>query len=200
LKDGRVIHIKTNYICKIIDYGRNYFTKGFIYPKFFENKRDKIQKILCNSIECQPNCGSNSGYFNFYDKYDDFGKDTFHINNLHRNISHDLRFADIIRKTSGKYDDSRINSISSKLKSILNNIKYDEKYGTEEVLVCDYDDIYEEYEICTVIALEKKLKDLWFEYEDYIMYKTNNYHNEREKMGDLQIYLGLQQKDMIYTV
>jgi hypothetical protein len=55
-KDGSIISFPTQYIMKIIDYGRNYFNNGT------KNTNDILQTEICNNPKCQPECGLNFGY------------------------------------------------------------------------------------------------------------------------------------------
>ena len=133
LLSGRIIEFPSEYIVKIIDYGRNYFDNGIT------NSKTIIKNYVCNNKICEPNCGKNVGYAVIQgDEYNQHRY--FHwIFPNKKNISHDLRFAEFFynffkNTTSIKkfvYDDRVINGAES---SVL--------YGTAEKLDGDYENIY----------------------------------------------------------
>ena len=132
LRSGSVIEFPSEYIVKIIDYGRNYF----------DNKLTNTKKILkdyvCNNKLCNPDCGANVGY--------DVIQGTEYNPNAYfnwifpnqKNISHDLRFAvflyDYLKQTTS------INTFVYDNREIKNpqlNI-----YGTPEKLGGDAQNIF----------------------------------------------------------
>ena len=116
-KTGITTKIKTNYIAKIIDYGRSYFGN-------LGNSRNltstQIGKAICGS-KCKSDCGENEGY-NF------FGEKSKHEDNFTRiisttkNYSHDLRLLLAIF--------GYVPRLSSFLKVTL---QYEGTYGTNEL-------------------------------------------------------------------
>ena len=117
LSDGTIESFPTQYIMKIIDYGRNYFNNGDT------NTSQILQTEICSNALCNPNCGKHNGYaviqgraFNasvdFYDVYPDIP-----------NQSHDLRFM------------SDKSTIKNYIKQVTGcDIRYKTKYGTPELL------------------------------------------------------------------
>jgi hypothetical protein len=82
---GQVITFKSEYISKIIDYGRNYF-------KTATNNTEAILKNhVCKEVSCNPSCGSNQGYDIIKGNVDNPKLKFHHIFPNKPNISHDLR-------------------------------------------------------------------------------------------------------------
>ena len=76
--DGTTRTFLSAYLPKIIDYGRSYFNNGTEYSRQFYN-------TLCNTRECDPNCGVRVG-FSWLDPVESYG-----ISSIKKNESHDLR-------------------------------------------------------------------------------------------------------------
>ena len=93
---GFVTNINTNYIAKIIDYGRCFFG-DFGNNNLLSSKN--ILKTVKKSIVCNEE-GINSVGFNFRDKK--HTAENHYISSLMKNTSHDLRLASIIVKQSRK--------------------------------------------------------------------------------------------------
>jgi len=74
---------KSEYIIKIIDYGRNYFNNG-------KTNTAEIVKKICGFNECDPNCGEDVGY-SVIQGVPIRPEDFYWINPIEPNISHDLR-------------------------------------------------------------------------------------------------------------
>ncbi len=111
LASGRVVQFPTEYVCKIIDYGRNYFSDAGTKM----NTKKIIEKYICPASECEPDCGEEAGYsilqgrtynpyVDFYDIYPDIP-----------NMSHDLRLIDSLRKMEmGAYNSYEKNVYNDK--------------------------------------------------------------------------------------
>jgi hypothetical protein len=115
LRDGTIVSFPTEYIMKIIDYGRNYFNNGTT------NTNTILTTKICINPKCQPVCGEDQGYsiiqghahdptVEFYDTYPN-----------KPNQSHDLRF---INECLFEYFKQSWNII----------INYNEPFGTPEKL------------------------------------------------------------------
>ena len=109
--------IKTNYIAKIIDYGRC-FVGDLGNDKFLNS--EKIGKIIYSLSECSD---GNEAYveagLSFFDKK--HTEDNFYLSSLIRNRSHDLRLANMVSQSSRK------------MKKLFDNrIVYDGEFGTKE--------------------------------------------------------------------
>jgi hypothetical protein len=125
---GIVTNINTNYIAKIIDYGRCFF------GNFGNNNllsSNKILKTVKNSIVCNEE-GLNKIGFNFRDKK--HTSENHYISCLMKNYSHDLRLASIVVKQSRK-----MNKLFG-----CDRIIYTGNYGTPE------DNSYDKYHIRNV--------------------------------------------------
>ena len=105
--NNQIIEFKSEYIVKIIDYGRNYFNTENI-------NSNNLFVSVCNNHACDPECGLNYGYESLITN----DPSTFHWISPHKkNMSHDLRFANIIK---------------SQMNQIGYNLTYREPYGTPE--------------------------------------------------------------------
>jgi hypothetical protein len=95
--NGKVFEFKSEFIVKIIDYGRNYFNNEKTNTK-------EIMEKICKQKHCQPNCGEKTGY--------DIVKGNimnprynFHwINPIVPNVSHDLKFANYIQNSMNAFN------------------------------------------------------------------------------------------------
>jgi hypothetical protein len=109
--NGQVISFPSEFIVKIIDYGRNHFKTAAT------NTHDLINTQVCQSNQCDPNCGAAVGYNVIQGTLDD--PNGFHyVDPPFINHSHDLRFAV---------------SVASNFNKIAYNIKYDGAYGTPDM-------------------------------------------------------------------
>jgi hypothetical protein len=94
--NGKVFKFKSEYIVKIIDYGRNYFNNGNTNTK-------EIMETICKHIHCEPNCGEKTGYN--YIQGNIMDPKNFHwINPIVPNVSHDLKFANYIQNKTRDFD------------------------------------------------------------------------------------------------
>jgi hypothetical protein len=113
-RSGKCTTIKTNYIAKIIDYGRCYF--GNLGNKELMTSKTIGDAVFKSSV-CSKLGPSNVGFDNF----EPATKENYYISSIVKNISHDLRLAYIASKLSvkmGKFFDDRI--------------VFDTNYGTSE--------------------------------------------------------------------
>jgi hypothetical protein len=113
-RNDKVFEFKSEYVVKIIDYGRNYFNNGEISTK------EIIEKI-CEMPECKPNCGEDFGYSIIKGSTDEPLRDFYWIDPIKPNMSHDLKFANYIKDILIKW---------LKLDSFI----YIEDFGTPENL------------------------------------------------------------------
>jgi len=109
------IEFKTEYIVKIIDYGRNYFDNSKT------NSNDIIRNHVCTAKECNPSCGYNVGYSMIQGNVRNPAMKNHHIFPNKSNISHDLRFLNIFKN----YLDVMCPG--------LKKVEYEENYGTPEI-------------------------------------------------------------------
>ena len=106
--NGKEIQFKSRYIAKIIDYGRCFFYESNA------NNSDYIQKQLCKTKVCNPDCGDNYGYgwLNAYGSAADY-----YINSSIPNVSHDLRLLDSLKTLQKMH-------ISDDLKKVISKVQY----------------------------------------------------------------------------
>lgn len=112
-RNNKIYEFKSEYIVKIIDYGRNYFYNGKI-------STPQIMKQICRATECMPSCGENVGYATIKGSINDPNFDFYWIDPSKPNMSHDLRLMtyelkDILIRTN-----------------LIDSFTYQEKYGTPE--------------------------------------------------------------------
>jgi hypothetical protein len=84
---SKIFEFKSEYILKIIDYGRNYFNNGRITSKYI------IKELICPNANCDPMCGKEVGYLDIQGSADpNFNPlDSYWIDPIKPNLSHDLR-------------------------------------------------------------------------------------------------------------
>jgi hypothetical protein len=119
----KVVEFKSQYIAKMIDYGRSYF--------FHDDtaNSEKTHEKICKTIACNPDCGAASG-FTFMNEEDVPG-DSYFITALKKNESHDLRLLEILNE---KITDT---TLCPPLSDLLERVVYGEgligdnkRYGT----------------------------------------------------------------------
>lgn len=118
-RNGQVYEFPSEYVVKIIDYGRNYFNN---------NNTDTstlLKNYICNSPKCKPGCGENVGYGII--QGDLVNKKWFHdITPNKPNMSHDLQFAYKVSRDLDKL-------------GIYKQLIYKDDYGTPEKINNDYE-------------------------------------------------------------
>jgi len=119
---GKIIQFKTEYIAKIIDYGRNFFDSSSFDKDGITNSDDFVREV-CDSKPCKPDCGLQRGYKRIRGEYGEEDEDFIYPNRS--NVSHDLRLL--------------TNGISEYLISqkFFNELHFDSTYGTQEISVQD---------------------------------------------------------------
>lgn len=118
-RNNQVFEFKSEYIVKIIDYGRNYFYNGKISSQ-------QIIKNICKLPECAPDCGKYVGYNVIKGSINDPSFNFYWIDPTKPNLSHDLRFA---------------NSIKDILIPALYSFEFKTTYGTPEDMTGDKDNV-----------------------------------------------------------
>ena len=110
----RPITFKSEYIVKIIDYGRSYF---YLYDS--RDSKSIIENIICKSADCEPECGKYNGYNMLNKPLTSSNVSRDWIFTKRPNISHDLRFA--------KYYEELLKKLYT-----ISHITYLGDYGTPE--------------------------------------------------------------------
>jgi hypothetical protein len=176
LLSGRIIEFPSEYIVKIIDYGRNYFDNGIT------NTKKILNDYVCNNARCKPNCGENVGYSIIQgDEY--YPNIDFHwIFPNKKNISHDLRFALLFYSffknnnafNEFYYGNKLILSSSRNIGRLFNG------NGTPEKLGGDYETIY------NIVNLRDFLETQIETYDERNMIKK--YDDTWQKKAIMDIY------------
>jgi len=192
---GEVISFKSNYIVKIIDYGRC----GFV------NNEDNIKsldiyKTLCSIPECKQEnsrpCGARKGFIISAPA----NKNYFTLTKL--NNSHDLRLLKSVGYLfNNKFDERatytrQFNKIDrEKIYLLFNGVKYLENFGTPQDrrtgLVRDLSRS-QIYNISDAFVILKELVQL-----SYFIAQNDKFYVDKKKLGDLNIYDD--GKDMVFT-
>jgi hypothetical protein len=134
---GKVFEFKSEYIVKIIDYGRNYFNNGKTNTK-------EIMEKICTQKHCQPHCGESKGYHHIQGNIMDPNSNFHWINPIGPNVSHDLNFANYIQKSMEGFN-------------LIKNIYYKTASGTPEDTFGDEKNIRSIFNLLD--AMESKLND-----------------------------------------
>lgn len=109
--NGKIFEFPTEYIAKIIDYGRCYFYNS-------KMSSSKIVNEVCNAPNCLPHCGAYFGYGMIINK----DNDSF-IHSYKSNISHDLRLIYIVNTYMNNFLKTKYNF----------DLIYETDYGTPEI-------------------------------------------------------------------
>lgn len=135
-RNGQVYEFPSEYIVKIIDYGRNYFNNNNT------NTEELLNTHICASKKCDPDCGTNTGYAVIRGELK-----SIWITPEKSNMSYDLKFAYGLKP----YLDTL---------NIYNDFIYKENYGTREQLNYTYETnktIYSIYDL--LVSLESYMTD-----------------------------------------
>ena len=129
--DGTIIIFKSQYIVKIIDYGRCFLNnKGLNSVAYYKNICAKEINAECN---IKPEvCGDESGYGWLRPKLEE---DSYYISSTMNNPSHDLRLLNDLKDRMPWHDEPFKSStrIRNHMKYILLSVEYEGKYGTPPV-------------------------------------------------------------------
>jgi len=198
LPDTSTTSFKSQYLVKIIDYGRCFFNET---P---ENNSLSLYNALCEKQECNEteeekikriayrtmhkkkstgsarNCGLNNGY-NFLDKEKKEGRNFF-ISSQKRNKSHDLRLLFNIREFFRNYLEQYPETVlKDDLVNFIHNVKYDTMYGTKEMetdstkdVIHNVEDAFEKLNIIVNSESNRQINASAYPYF--------------KKIGDLHIY------------
>uniref|UniRef100_A0A6C0DR89 Protein kinase domain-containing protein n=1 Tax=viral metagenome TaxID=1070528 RepID=A0A6C0DR89_9ZZZZ len=169
--DGSVVTFNTQYIVKIIDYGRCYFN---LSPN---DNSQIVYDELCKSRNCNPKCGLHSGYSFFSPPP---SKDNFYIVRSVSNISHDLRLMYMIRESNEykymKYGNDIIDGIFSA-------IVYNMRFGTPSHKTKENSN-----KLYNVNDVEKILRIYIQDLTDF-KEKNTAYFKNKQSVGKMHIYM-----------
>ena len=128
LTDGTLVEFKSSYIAKIIDYGRCFFVDTD--ESLFSGSSKSIYDTICKLEKCRPNCGVNAGFSNLAPET--YPGSFYYISSSKRNMSHDLRLLNELKKQS------LIKTLNVPLYNELKKVSYgiglkiNKHYGTKE--------------------------------------------------------------------
>jgi len=190
-----IISFKSNYLVKIIDYGRC----SFINNEDKINSRD-IFNELCSIQECKEKdskpCGARKGFI--VSKPDDAS----YITPRKINISHDLRLLKQVGFYFNKYFDEKLTYTRQFIKKdreniyvLMNAVKFIEEYGTPEDKNSGLTGNFNTSSINNIVDAFFILKELI--QLPYIITQNDNFYNDKIKLGDLNIYDD--GKDMVFN-
>jgi hypothetical protein len=173
LSSGKIISFKSVYVAKIIDYGRCYFKDD----KNADYNSTQVYDSLCKNKNCDPDCGTNYGYYWLNEKRS-IDNNTF-IHSRKANVSHDLRLLNNI-KNDMKYYKINIKNVPL-YTNVLNKLKFDNTHGTSLITESRYP-----LKVSNVTDALNGLNILLGD-NDFI-YQNNLKHKTLDKIGDLYIY------------
>jgi hypothetical protein len=120
LPSGKIHSFKSEYIVKIIDYGRSFFNDADSKINTKKIRNDE----LCKIPSCEPNCGESYGFVWFTNK---LSKGNYYIDSTQHNKSHDLR---LLNDMKDIYTPNLI--ANNNFRRFFDKLIYDKiKYGTK---------------------------------------------------------------------
>jgi hypothetical protein len=179
LPHGATINFKSQYIVKIIDYGRCFLgNKGLNSVSYYDKICDKKNIPECN--ENGETCGIESGYGWLEPVMEDWN---YYISSTMSNPSHDLRLLNDL-KDRMPWDDEPFKSstrIHNHLNDILFSVVYTGKYGTAPVV--GKGNFKKIEDVTDAEAFIRRAV------EDPGQAKANDaYYAGMEKLGDMHVY------------
>jgi hypothetical protein len=172
--NGKIFTFSTEYIAKIIDYGRNYFhdmQTGFNSTRLYKHFCLNPGAPECTS-DFRPSvinvCGTNAGIFRGEIGLPEGSK--HYINPYKRNMSHDLRLVNLMKEILARDCGWHF------------SIQYESKYGTKEVENGTIPDVI--YNVNDMVEQLKQNLNIWNAPDQYNKYLSPNW----QKMGDMHVY------------
>lgn len=129
-RDGHIYEFKTEYICKIIDYGRNFMQIPHIKTATTAN----VINLICRQPACQPDCGYQVGYKMIQGNAFTPQRNPSYILPNIPNMSHDLRLIT-------NYIALLTEPTQAPFVKVFDNLTYVDKYGTPENTTGNIDNI-----------------------------------------------------------
>ena len=176
--DGTVVNFKSQYILKIIDYGRSFINIGPSGRGLSKNYRQE----LCDVPECNVNddeCGEKEGYSWLEPEQNE---ENHFISSSIRNRSHDLRLLNIMKDRIDWQEPTFKASPARTVlwSNIIGRVVYDENYGTPEA-----DSLPDPF-IRNVMDAEAKLRVSIMKPE--LKDANDAHYSGMSKLGDLHVY------------
>uniref|UniRef100_A0A6C0ATN7 Protein kinase domain-containing protein n=1 Tax=viral metagenome TaxID=1070528 RepID=A0A6C0ATN7_9ZZZZ len=178
--EPRIVSFKTKYIPKIIDYGRSYFKKSEM------NNSSRIYDKLCETSECEPDCGNEMGFT--WLKTEELPVYSNYIDSKEANNTHDLRLLKHFLDTFDDYFEDG----DPELYAAISSINYKMKYGSPSV---------------NTSGLPSKINNVEDAYVKFSQMMINSadrrIHNQRiyygkPKVGDIYVYCN-SNKNMVFV-
>ena len=170
LQNGNIVEFKSQYIAKIIDYGRSYYYKNS------SEESKNTYKNICLTNECDPKCGYNSGLAILGPEAGGPGS-FYYITSQVNNQSHDLRLMHYMKY---RLKDKPV-GITKTFTNLFNKLVYKTNYGTNEIrasglpgAIHNVTDAYKSLESLIRLSTYKKANDVYF--------------SGYQKLGDFHIY------------
>ncbi len=209
LKSGRVITFPTEYVCKIIDYGRNYINANAI------ESSEIIEQICQNNEKCGQDCGVQHGYNMIRGNIMKNLKNNINPENYDAAISyitpnkfnnaHDLRLINSLRK--GDFGIKQLSndeklSYAEKFKNYpipeynnffdaVCNIVYKDRYGTPDIdnatenFIRSKNGPNDKPDILTIFDAREMLEK---NIDSFIEYETSKKYSTWQKAAVMHIY------------
>jgi hypothetical protein len=184
LRTGTV-SFKSQYIAKMIDYGRSFINHG-------TKSSDAYYKKVCAEDKCNnedeegdedndEKCGDKSGYGWMEPVQENWN---FYISSSLNNRSHDLRLLkDLWTRMPWHDEPFKSHRMRAVVKNILGNVRYKDQFGTPPIV--GKKDINGKIE--DVLDAELFIKTAIFMADQK---KANDdYYNSKTKLGDLHVYM-----------
>jgi hypothetical protein len=174
-----VISFKSQYIAKMIDYGRSFIKLGG--PSNSETYYDH----LCDTPSCNvrpEQCGDESGYAWLID--DSLTEDNYYISSRINNVSHDLRLLKDLWSTMPWYEKPFSSNVKlfDMFQNILGRVIYKGKNGTPPVNGKSADDGKIEDVVDAESHIRRAIKK-----KDQVD-ANDTYYSGMEKLGDMHLY------------
>jgi len=178
LSNGEIVDFKSQYIAKIIDYGRCYFDDDKT-----KINSVKIVKEICFTNGCFPHCGYGAG---FRTSARELKPNNYYTSIMYPNQSHDLRALNIMKsyiKPGNIFAYKPLNDFIQKVvygqgitgEKVYYGTKPNTKSGSPKYLtINNVNDASNE--------LKRLIKD------PVVIQHNNNVYDNKEKIGDLHIY------------
>jgi hypothetical protein len=172
-KSGNSISFYSQYVVKIIDYGRSYFNNG-------STNSEDIYKTICDEKQCDPKCGSRYGLSYLKTGSSRRQERKNYITTGKSNQSHDLRLLHILISDYENVKKDLGHPIY--WMEMLLKTKYSTDYGTKENKTKEHKNGI----INNVTDAFSMLKSIFM--DDQIKQFMDAGYNSMTKLGDMYIY------------
>ena len=195
--DDDVIEFKSQYIAKIIDYGRSFF--NYPYEMHEKINPSTIYEKICSEPNCETiiknkklQCGQANG-FNYFNK--NLQQKHMYILSTESNPSHDLRLLysikDFMNERNISFTNSNEQTAIMQIMKLLNKVKYGD--GINEYHLKSYGTIPNTtdglpYRINNVINAEQYIGGIILQSSYFKTMNDEMYSDPNKKIGDIHVY------------